>query len=213
MAIKNTGLLLTLEGIDGSGKSSLAAYLADKLPTSGYSVLLTHEPGATQLGKQVRTLLHTRNFAVNSQAEFLLFAADRAQHIQEVIAPALAAGKLVISDRFADSSVAYQGFGRGLDIPFITCVNTWAVQGIMPDLTLYLKIDYATALERLHKRNQALTAFEQEKADFFKRVIYGFEELFKHRCSVITLDATAPVEQVHEQAHSAVITWIASNAC
>jgi len=214
---QNTGFLLTLEGIDGSGKSSLAHYLAHELEKRSYPVLLTHEPGATSLGQNLRSLLHTRNYTISAQAEFLLFAADRAQHVQEILLPALQAGKLVISDRFADSSLAYQGYGRGLDIKFIACVNAWALQTITPNLTLYLQLDYQTALERLQKRNLALTAFEQEKADFFKRVIAGFEEIFHtapHGISpVITIDAAAPIEQVHKQALEAVLAKISQIDC
>jgi dTMP kinase len=201
----HTGFLLTLEGIDGSGKSSLAQYLAHELAKRNYPVLLTHEPGATPLGQSLRALLHTRDYTMSAQAEFLLFAADRAQHAQEIVMPALQAGKLVISDRFADSSLAYQGYGRGLDRQFISCVNAWALQSLIPDLTLYLQLDYTTALERLQKRGLMLTAFEQEKADFFKRVITGFEEIFAHAPQVIIINAAAPIQQVHEQALHAII--------
>jgi dTMP kinase len=206
-----SGFLLTLEGIDGSGKSSLAHYLARELEKRDYPVLLTHEPGGTPLGQNLRTLLHTRNYSISAQAEFLLFAADRAQHAQEILIPALQAGKLVISDRFADSSIAYQGYGRGLDLDLISYVNTWALQALMPDLTLYLRLDYKTALERLQKRNLALTAFEQEKADFFKRVSAGFQEIFHNKPHVITLDATALIERVHEQALEVVLAKIHNN--
>jgi dTMP kinase len=202
------GFLLTLEGIDGSGKSSLGRSLAHELEKRHYPVLLTHEPGATSLGQNLRTLLQTRSYNISAQAEFLLFAADRAQHAQEILIPALQAGALVISDRFADSSLAYQGYGRGLDLQFIARVNAWALQALTPDLTLYLQLDYKTALERLQKRNLALTAFEQEKVDFFKRVITGFQEILHSKPHVVTLDATAPLEQVHKQALKIVLDKI-----
>lgn len=193
------GILITIEGIDGCGKSSAARVLANAL--TGFNrpteVLLTKEPGATELGKHLRTLLHQRTFDISPRAEFLLFAADRAQHIQQVVLPALNAGKIVISDRMADSSRAYQGFGRELGDEWIKLINGWAMQGITPDLTLYLKTDYATASARLQKRNEQATAIEQEEAAFFDRIIVGFETIFKERSSVITINAAEPEEKVH----------------
>ncbi len=193
---RKKGTLITIEGIDGSGKSSAARALKDSL-SQHYDVLLTKEPGATELGKHLRTLLQQRTFDVCPRAEFLLFAADRAQHIEEVVVPALKAGKIVISDRMADSSRAYQGFGRGLNDEWIRRINDWAMQGITPDLTFYLKTDYATAIARLKKRNEQVTVFEQERGAFFERVIEGFETIFKERSSVITIDAAEPEEKVH----------------
>ncbi len=190
------GTLITIEGIDGSGKSSAARALKDNLSLH-YDVLLTKEPGATELGTHLRTLLQQRTFDVCARAEFLLFAADRAQHMQEVVLPALQAGKIVVSDRMADSSRAYQGFGRGLDDEWIRRISEWAMQGITPDLTLYLKTDYATAITRLKKRNEQATVFEKERAAFFERVIEGFETIFKERSSVITINAAEPEEKVH----------------
>lgn len=204
--MRNTGFLLTIEGIDGSGKSSVARALFEELSKKHYPVLLTKEPGATALGKQLRAVLQERPFAVCSEAEFLLFAADRAQHMCEVVEPALAQGIIVISDRMADSSRAYQGFGRGLDEQFISQVNIWAMKRSTPDLTFYIKVDYPTALERLHKRNEQITSFEKEKAAFFERVIQGFETIFKERKNVIILDGTQPLQEVIEQALSHVLS-------
>ncbi len=194
--LQKKGKLITIEGIDGSGKSSAARALASALSTKA-DVLLTKEPGATELGQHVRKLLQERTIPVCPQAEFLLFAADRAQHMNDLVLPALATGKIVLSDRMADSSRAYQGFGRGLDDRFIQYINAWAMQNIIPDLTLYLKIDYTTAASRLKKRNEQITAFEREQALFFERVIAGFEEIFKERSSIITIDASLPEEEVH----------------
>ncbi len=202
----NTGFLLTIEGIDGSGKSSVARALFEELSKCQYPVLLTKEPGATALGKQLRALLHERPFAVCSEAEFLLFAADRAQHMCEVVEPALSRGMIVISDRMADSSRAYQGFGRGLDEQFIAQVNAWTMKSRVPDLTLYIKVDYPTAQERLQKRNEVMTSFEKEKATFFERIIHGFETIFKERTNVITIDGTQPLESVIREAISHVLS-------
>jgi dTMP kinase len=202
------GFLLTLEGIDGSGKSSVAKALYQALTERGFPVVLTKEPGGTPLGAFLRGILQERKFAVCPQAEFLLFAADRAQHMCQVVEPALSEGKIVISDRMADSSRAYQGFGRGLNEQFIKQVNNWAMRSLQPDLTLYLRLDYKTAAERLSKRNEKITAFEKEKAAFFERVIHGFDTIFKERSNVITLDSTQPLEAVIAEALDAVVKAI-----
>ena len=204
---KNKGMLITLEGIDGSGKSSVASALYTELRTR-YEVVLTKEPGSTELGKQLRSLLQGRAYHLFPTAEFLLFAADRAQHREEIIFPALRDGKIVISDRMAYSSRAYQGFGRGLDDTEIVRINEWAMAQIQPDLTLYLKIDYQTSQQRLHQRHEVPTVFEKEKAAFFQRVIAGFEKIFSERNNVITIDAHRPMQQVHHEVTRQVTTFL-----
>jgi dTMP kinase len=209
MANKAQGLLITLEGIDGSGKSSLGVALRDVLVSHGYKVLLTKEPGGTSLGVYLRSLVQGHSFDICPEAEFLLFAADRANHFQYLIEPALLqADTIVISDRMADSSLAYQGFGRGLDKELIRQVNRWVMKGRVPDLTLYLRIDYQTALKRLQKRSEQLTAFEEEKASFFQRVITGFETLCQEQLTMVALDATQPIEHVQKQAVERVLSYI-----
>src|SRR3990172_1551765 len=126
--IQKRGLLITLEGIDGSGKSTLANAIVTALTTLGKHVVLTKEPGGTALRTELRAILQTQKNPVCDKAEFLLFAADRSQHFKELIVPALEQGQIVISDRMADSSLAYQGFGRGLDKEMISSINRWAMQ-------------------------------------------------------------------------------------
>ena len=174
------GILITLEGIDGSGKTSAVHALHQDL-AGKYPTLLTREPGGTQLGKVLRTLLQERTFPLDPKAEYLLFAADRAQHMREIVLPALSMGMLVISDRMADSSYAYQGYGRGVDPAMIHMVNSWAMQGREPDLTIYVMITYAEARRRLGSRNEQTTVFEKEQEAFFDRVSQGFEAAFALR--------------------------------
>ena len=133
-----SGLLITIEGIDGSGKSTLAKNLTTYLQRE-YETVLTKEPGGSALGKQLRTLLQTQPVPITPLAEYLLFAADRAQHFHEVIIPNLKKGRIIISDRMADSSIVYQGYGRGLDREKIKYVNQWAMQGVQPDITFYVQ--------------------------------------------------------------------------
>ena len=190
------GMLITMRGIDGSGKSSVAQAVA-RLLSAHTQVLLTKEPGATELGKQLEDpFAGDGTFTVSAQAEFLLFAADRAQHMKELVIPALEAGKIVLSDRMADSSLAYQGYGRGVEHEWITSINTWAMDGYVPDLTLYLKIDYPTAAHRLARRCETATVFEKEEELSFERVIKGFETMYAEAANVRTIDASAPIEKV-----------------
>ena len=190
------GYLITVEGIDGSGKSTLAQTCAQELQKKGYPVLFTKEPGATPLGKHLRSLVQEKQVAISPLAEYLLFAADRAQHFAQIVIPALEKKMIVISDRMADSSLAYQGYGRGLNKDHIQQVNQWCMNTITPDLTLYVRIPIATAIERIKARNQALTSFEKEKQDFTQRVMDGFETIMKHRSNSVILDGLKTPEQL-----------------
>lgn len=199
------GFLLVLEGIDGSGKTTLARRLASLVQQHQYGVILTREPGGTEFGKGLRQLLQHSVVRPIPEAEFLLFAADRMQHITTVVKPALADGQIVISDRMADSSMAYQGYGRGIDRTMIATVNQWALQGIVPDLIIHIKLDWQTALQRIEKNRGELTAFEKEKQEFFERVAHGFEVVFKDKPQAITLDGTQTQDELFKQASEAVI--------
>lgn len=207
------GLLIVLEGIDGSGKTSLAEFLADYFGKLGFEVVSTRQPGATDLGKQIRAVLHDRPFEVCAKAEFLLFAADRAQHIESVVKPALAAGSLVISDRMADSSLAYQGAGRGLSTTSLREINEWAMDGIQPDITLYIRVDPQVAFQRMQKRNEALTHFEKEKVDFFRKVSQRYDELYEGRDDVIMIDGNQSIENVQQQVLQALESLQDQDGC
>ncbi|MCX5922667.1 MAG: dTMP kinase [Candidatus Dependentiae bacterium] len=202
------GFLLTLEGIDGSGKSTLASNLFEALKQKGLPVLLTKEPGSTPLGKQLRTLVQEKQVPITAKAEYLLFAADRAQHFEDVIIPALRNKQLVISDRMADSSLVYQGYGRGLDRETIAMINAWSMNGITPNLTLFVDIPLEVSLLRLKKRNEQLTSFEKESTEFTKRLIAGFKEIFSTRDNVITLDGQESPEQLAQKALDGVMQWL-----
>lgn len=190
------GFLLTIEGIDGCGKTTLAQALAEQLTQKNYSVLLTKEPGGSELGKKLRSILQIQDIPLGAKAEFLLFAADRAQHFEKVIIPALIEGKIVISDRCADSSLAYQGYGRNLDVSMIKTINNWAMNNMKPDLVFYLKIDLVTAIKRLTTHRSTLSAFEKKTNDFWSKVITGFDATLSQRPEVVTFDATLPPEEV-----------------
>jgi dTMP kinase len=202
------GRLISIEGIDGSGKTTLAKCIAHELEKQGFKTLCTQEPGGTDLGTTLRHILHTQKAHVCDVAEFLLFAADRAQHFHQIIVPALQDGTIVISDRLADSSLAYQGYGRGLDRAMITTVNQWAMQNLIPDATLFLRIEPDKALSRVLGRKEELTSFEQEKLNFWHRVADGYEKIFAARTNVIMLDATQSQETLCKQAMQALLKHI-----
>ncbi len=207
MSSLKRGILIAREGIDGSGKTVLAQNLFNALTTQQFSVVLTKEPGGTPLGIALRKILQEKPIAVDAKAEFLLYAADRAQHFKEVVLPARKKNKLIISDRMADSSLVYQGYGRGLNREIIKTVNRWAMNDIEPDLVLYVKIDATTAQERLIQRGK-LSVFDQEPLTFFNTLIEGFETIFKNRTNVITLDGTLPPKEIAATALESILSWL-----
>jgi len=200
------GFLFSVEGIDGSGKSTFVENLAKKL--QGHDIIITKEPGGSVLGKHIRPILQNKPCNMGSKAEFLLFAADRAQHFQEKIIPALKKGSIVISDRMADSSLVYQGILRGLDMNMLKTINAWCMENIQPDATIYLKIDAATALKRMHDRDEELTELEKQIIQGKETLISGFDLIFKNRDTVYTLDATLSPEELAEKAYNIIVTLI-----
>jgi dTMP kinase len=208
----NRGVLIAIEGIDGSGKTTLAHRLYELLTTEHHlPVILTKEPGGSVLGKKIRDILQKQIVPLSPKAEFLLFAADRAEHFYKVILPNLHAHRVVISDRMSDSSISYQGYGRGLDVGILQMINSWTMNGIGPDLVIYLKIDPDLAQDRIMMRNQELTSFEQEQLAFTRGLIYGFETIFKNRKNVIILDGAKSADALAQEAQSYIMNWINEN--
>lgn len=195
------GKLITLEGIDGSGKSTQLRMLAGELRLRGFDVITTMEPGGTPLGRRLREAFLETEEAVAPRAELLLFAADRSQHIEFLIKPALEAGKIVISDRFADATVAYQGAGRGFPIETINQIIKIATDGLKPDLTLFFDLLIETALARTKKaldETRKNNRMDAEKSDFYRRVRAAYLKLSEdepERFRVI--DADRFVEEIH----------------
>jgi dTMP kinase len=190
------GLLVTFEGVEGSGKTTVAKAIAENLCQKGLTVVVTAEPGTTLVGSQIRQLLATVSERT-AWTEAFLFLADRAEHVAKVIKPALERGEIVLCDRFTDSTIAYQGFGLGLPLEWLMQLNSIATNGLVPDLTLLLDIDPEMGL----KRSQRETVFERRSLDFHQRVRWGYLWLAKqepHRVKVI--DASQPLESVLTQA-------------
>lgn len=155
-------MFITLEGIEGSGKTTLIENLADVFRTLNHEVLVTREPGGCALGRELRQMLLNPETEICPEAELFLFLADRAQHVAEVIRPALKRGEVVLCDRYADSTVVYQGYGRGLDIEKLRSLNDVAIGGLWPDRTFVLDMDPADALKRARRRNAELGLSEKE---------------------------------------------------
>lgn len=193
-------LFITLEGIDGCGKSTLANNLAQALRSTGKNVLLTKEPGGSALGVAIRHILHEQPEPLEAVSEFLLFAADRAEHFRKIIVPALNKGSIVISDRCADSSLAYQGYARGVDVAFISLVNDAAMAGITPNVTFFIELDPQVAFDRITQRGNKLTSIEERGVDFFKRAHAGFKTIFSGKSNVITLDGMQSADNLTQQA-------------
>lgn len=175
-----SGIFLTFEGLDGSGKTTQLRLLADELKRRGFDVVTTREPGGTLLGKRIRALVLEDENAPVPLAELLLFAADRAQHLETLVKPALAAGKIVISDRYADATAAYQGAGRGFQEEKIRQTTELATGGFKPDLTLFFDLPTEKALARTGNRaddGEALNRLDKETIDFFERVRQAYLEI------------------------------------
>lgn len=164
---------IAIEGIDGAGKSSVILKLQEKLQAKNQDVVLTREPGGTELGQKLRTIIESTPHS--TQAEVFLFAADRQEHFLKVIKPAIKAKKIIISDRSVYSSIAYQGYGHGLNISDIIEINKIALENKFPDLLVYLNLDPVLAMERIKKSRETTTHFE--KLDYLKKVVVGFEAL------------------------------------
>jgi dTMP kinase len=205
LSVTPRGLFLAFEGGEGAGKSTQWRVLSDELASRGYEVVVTHEPGDTPVGLRLRELLLDPSTTVTAQTEALLYAADRAEHVANVIAPRLASGAIVISDRYLDSSIAYQGYARGLDIDVITGTSLWATGGLLPDLTLLLDLDPEVGLRRARGRSGRLDRLEAEALDFHKRVREGFLTLANAAPSrYAVVDAGLAPDQVADAVLAAV---------
>ena len=191
------GLFITFEGGDGCGKTTQINLLDEYLQSKGYKTLLTREPGSKGLGVKVREILLNYDGDVSPVCESFLFLADRAQNVDCIIKPALEEGTIVICDRHTDSSVAYQGYGRGLDIDRINMLNNIATTGLKPDLTIVLDVDVETSQARVGAQKDRM---ESAGIEFFERVRQGYLEIAKHEPErVKVVDSKQSIEEIHKQ--------------
>jgi dTMP kinase len=203
--MSHRGRLITIEGVDGAGKTTLAKGLLEALKGSGVQAQLLREPGGVQTSEAVRALVKDARLTVGVRAEALLYAAARAQLVEEALTPALETGEWVLLDRFVDSSLAYQGAGRGLGIEQVRELNQFATGGLEPDRTLLLTLDPASAQARADARGEAPDRLELAGADFFRRIADAYQQLAAAEPQRIrVLDATLPPAQVVAQAMAAL---------
>lgn len=199
------GYFISFEGNDGSGKSTQTRLLAKRLAQNGYDVLLTREPGGTRVGEQIRGILLDReNNDMDNLTEAMLYAAARAQHVRQVIRPGLDEGKIVISDRFVDSSLAYQGAGRGLGIELVRAINAPAVDGCLPDTTVFLSLDPETGMQRFSKSREQ-DRLELAGSDFHKKVAAAFQTLMKDDSRFIQISSQGTKQQTAQLVYDQVI--------
>jgi len=199
------GLFITVEGTDGSGKTTQIVLMKNYLEQKGYDVVLTREPGGTHISEKIREIiLDPSNSRMSAITEMILYAAARAQLVYEVIKPALKSGKIVICDRFIDSSYAYQGFGRGIDLEIVGNVNKAALDGEIPDITFFFDISPEIALSR-RKASTGTDRIEREEMEFHMRVYNGYKQLaLLNPERIRTIDSNRTVDEISRD----VIGWI-----
>lgn len=198
-----------MEGIEGSGKSTLAGSLAREMEKAGCRVVATAEPGGSGVGERIRELLLDPSCAINPRAELLLFEAARAQHVDTLIIPALESGAVVVSDRFRDSTTAYQGYARGIDLELVEQINRFATRGLRPDLTLLLDLPVDIGLAR-QRRVDRMSA---EDIEFHERVRQGFLAIARSEPDrFVVLDAARPFDEVCAAAYAAARKALADRA-
>jgi dTMP kinase len=203
-------LFISFEGIDGVGKSTQADELEEFVRSRGFDVVRSFEPGGTELGQEIRHLLLHRKGDVSPRAEALLYAADRSHHVATKIRPALEAGKVVIADRYLDSSVAYQGAGRELETKEIRDLSLWATNGLLPKLTVLLDLDPETARTRRDETGTEPDRLEREKIDFFTAVRSGYLELAANEPErFLVVDATKSREEIQQLIRARVAELLA----
>ncbi|USK59904.1 dTMP kinase [Peribacillus asahii] len=207
----NRGTFITLEGPEGAGKTTILQLLGAALEKEGHRVVVTREPGGIPIAEQIReVILNKENTAMDSRTEALLYAAARRQHLVERIIPALEQGMIVLCDRFIDSSLAYQGHARGLELEEIYSINTFAIADVMPDITLYFDIEPEEGLKRIQANNhREVNRLDLETIDFHKKVREGYQLIMNRwKERFVLLDASQSLEVVFEQAKQSIVEFL-----
>ncbi|MCX7708857.1 MAG: dTMP kinase [Clostridia bacterium] len=191
------GLFITVEGTDGAGKSTQIKLMEDYLRSQGYDILFTREPGGTSIGEKIRSLiLDPKNTEMGYIAEMMLYASSRAQHVAELIKPAVMSGKVVICDRFVDSSYVYQGFGRGIDLKIVESINNIALDGTLPDITFFFDLSPEIALKR-RIASTGTDRIENEKMEFHMKVYEGYKKLAAlYPDRIKAIDSNRSIEEI-----------------
>lgn len=203
------GLFISIEGNDGSGKSTVIASLKEELAKTGLDIVYTREPGGSYVAEKIReVILDNDNIAMDDRTEALLYAASRRQHLIETVYPAINAGKMVVCDRFIDSSLAYQGVARGIGVDDVYNMNQFATEGFLPDLTIYLLVDPKVGIERKSHQKE-LDRLEHEKLAFHEKVYNGYLELAKRFSDrVVIVDGNCSIQEECSNVNKVVMDFI-----
>ncbi|WP_077248006.1 dTMP kinase [Bacillus sp. FJAT-27986] len=205
------GVFITVEGPEGAGKTTVLARVGEQLEKEGYSIVLTREPGGIPIAEQIRqVILNPDHTEMDSRTEALLYAAARRQHLMEKVVPALNKGCIVLCDRFVDSSLAYQGYARGLGIEEVREINRFAIQDTMPELTLFFMIDPEIGLRRIENhKSREINRLDLEKLNFHQKVYEGYQLLIKNEPDRIkVIDANQSFEEVYQETLQQIRTYI-----
>lgn len=209
------GIFIVLEGGEGSGKTTIANYLVKKLSSEGYDVMYTREPGGVKISEEIRNIiLDVNNTDMDPRTEALLYAASRRQHLVEKIIPALEADKIVICDRYIDSSLAYQGYARRIGMTNIKTLNNFAIRDentnelYLPNLSIYLDIDPILGLERIYSRDDTLNRLDKEELSFHQDVRRGYITAYNLEEYIEMFDASKPLEEVEEEVYNRVMSLV-----
>lgn len=207
------GIIISFEGPDGAGKTTVLEQVLPVLQEKGYDIVTTREPGGVEIAERIRdVILDVNHVAMDSKTELLLYMAARRQHYVEKVLPALEAGKVVLIDRFIDSSIAYQGAGRGLDKDIITRLNDFATDGRKPDLTLYFDVESEIGLARIAKNaEREVNRLDLEKIDMHKRVRKGYLALAEQEKRIVTIDASRELADVVSETLHTILEQLAKN--
>jgi dTMP kinase len=210
------GLFITFEGPEGSGKTTQTGLLKEALQQRGHTVVCTREPGGTRIGEQIRTVVHDQaNGELVPETEILLYSAARAQHVAQVIRPALLRGEVVISDRYAESTYAYQGYGRGLELGILQEITHFATGGLVPDIVIYLDLDVNNGLERKRKDRVEgrgeWNRMDDQSLAFYRRVREGYLAMAaQERQRWLIIDATQPLLTIHQDIMARIQSTLAA---
>ena len=206
MKCMKKGLFITFEGPDGSGKTTVSKAVADKLLAEGYQVRYTREPGGSAISEKIRDIiLDPANTEMDPRTEALLYAASRRQHLVDIVLPLIEQGVTVISDRFVDSSIAYQGYGRQIGADEVYAINAFAIENYMPVKTIFLNVSAETGLARIQANRAVLDRLDAESTDFHKRVFDGYQKVIaQYADRMIVVDASRDVDEVIAEVYSIV---------
>ncbi|MBX8994488.1 MULTISPECIES: dTMP kinase [Staphylococcus] len=199
---------ITFEGPEGSGKTTVIREITQRLESEGWEVVVTREPGGVKTGEDIRKIL-LEGEAIDDRSEALLFAASRREHLVNKVLPALREGKVVLCDRYIDSSLAYQGYARGIGVEEVRSINEFAINGLYPDLTLYLDIRASVGIQRINDNQRTQNRLDREKLDFHEKVVEGYRQIIHNEPNrFAVINAEQSIEEVVNSAYESIIKYL-----